>query len=103
MGRGDHRPSAAKSRWWEGRGFCVASAFPLHHPLFGGWSPSPASGKGKVSRPMPVIDLTDLPPSGALLGLDLGEKTIGVAVSDATRAIASPIELIRKTRFTAEA
>jgi putative Holliday junction resolvase len=52
---------------------------------------------------MPVMDLTDLPPGGALLGLDLGEKTIGVAVSDATRAIASPIELIRKTRFTAEA
>jgi putative Holliday junction resolvase len=52
---------------------------------------------------MPVFDLTDLPPTGALLGLDLGEKTIGVAVSDATRSIASPIELIRKTKFTAEA
>jgi putative Holliday junction resolvase len=52
---------------------------------------------------MPVFDLTDLPPAGALLGLDLGEKTIGVAVSDATRSIASPIELIRKTKFTAEA
>jgi putative Holliday junction resolvase len=52
---------------------------------------------------MPVMDLTDLPPGGALLGLDLGEKTIGVAVSDVTRAIASPIELIRKTKFTAEA
>jgi len=52
---------------------------------------------------MAVVELTDLPPSGALLGLDLGEKTIGVAVSDATRAIASPLELIRKTRFTAEA
>ncbi|HSV03880.1 MAG TPA: Holliday junction resolvase RuvX [Phenylobacterium sp.] len=52
---------------------------------------------------MAVVDLTKLPPRGALLGLDLGEKTIGVAVSDATRAIASPIELIRRTRFTAEA
>jgi putative Holliday junction resolvase len=52
---------------------------------------------------MAVVDLTDLPPAGALFGLDLGEKTIGVAVSDATRAIASPLELIRKTRFTAEA
>ncbi|HEV2533727.1 Holliday junction resolvase RuvX [Phenylobacterium sp.] len=52
---------------------------------------------------MAVFDLTDLPPTGALLGLDLGEKTIGVAVSDATRTIASPLELIRKTRFTAEA
>jgi putative Holliday junction resolvase len=52
---------------------------------------------------MPVVDITELPASGALLGLDLGEKTIGVAVSDATRTIASPLELIRKTRFTAEA
>jgi len=38
-----------------------------------------------------------------VLGLDLGEKTIGVAISDATRSIASPLELIRKTKFTAEA
>jgi putative Holliday junction resolvase len=52
---------------------------------------------------MAVVDLLELPPTGALLGLDLGEKTIGVAVSDATRSIASPIELIRKTKFTAEA
>jgi len=37
------------------------------------------------------------------MGLDLGEKTIGVAVSDATRTIASPLELIRKTKFTQEA
>lgn len=51
---------------------------------------------------MPVLDLLDLPP-GALLGLDLGEKTIGVAVSDPSRFIASPLELIRKTKFTLEA
>lgn len=37
------------------------------------------------------------------MGLDLGEKTIGVAVSDATRLIASPLELIRKSKFTHEA
>jgi len=37
------------------------------------------------------------------MGLDLGEKTIGVAVSDTTRLIASPLELIRKSKFTAEA
>jgi len=52
---------------------------------------------------MAVVDITELPASGALMGLDLGEKTIGVAVSDATRFIASPLELIRKTKFTAEA
>ena len=56
---------------------------------------------------MPVLDLLALPaacpPGTAWLGLDLGEKTIGVAVSDTTRLIASPLELIRKTKFTLEA
>jgi putative Holliday junction resolvase len=56
---------------------------------------------------MPVLDLIELPlalaAGPAVLGLDLGEKTIGVAISDATRSIASPLELIRKTKFTAEA
>ena len=56
---------------------------------------------------MPVLDLPDLPaalpPMTPLVGLDLGEKTIGVAVSDLTRLIASPLALIRKTKFTAEA
>jgi putative Holliday junction resolvase len=56
---------------------------------------------------MPVLDLAELPaatpPYSPLLGLDLGEKTIGVAVSDGTRTVASPIELIRKTKFTEEA
>jgi putative Holliday junction resolvase len=56
---------------------------------------------------MAVLDLLDLPNAlangPALLGLDLGEKTIGVAISDTTRSIASPLELIRKTKFTAEA
>ena len=51
---------------------------------------------------MPVVDLLQLPP-GPLLGLDLGEKTIGVASSDAGRFLATPLTLIRKTRFTADA
>jgi putative holliday junction resolvase len=53
---------------------------------------------------MAVVDLLDLPaalpPRTPLLGLDLGEKTIGVAVSDLTRQVASPLELIRRTKFT---
>jgi putative Holliday junction resolvase len=56
---------------------------------------------------MAVVELTELPALlprySALIGLDLGEKTIGVAVSDTTRMVASPLELIRKTKFTAEA
>ncbi|WP_374570880.1 Holliday junction resolvase RuvX [Phenylobacterium sp.] len=56
---------------------------------------------------MAVVDLLELPALlprfGALAGLDLGEKTIGVAVSDSSRTVASPLELIRKTKFTQDA
>jgi putative Holliday junction resolvase len=56
---------------------------------------------------MAVLELTDLPAAlpayAPLVGLDLGEKTIGVAVSDATRTVASPMETIRKTKFTDDA
>lgn len=56
---------------------------------------------------MPVYDLTELsaacPPNTSWLGLDLGENTIGVAASDTSRMIASPLELIRKTKFGKDA
>lgn len=56
---------------------------------------------------MAVVDITEfpqvLPRYGAIIGLDLGEKTIGVAVSDAMRMVATPLELIRKTKFTDDA
>ena len=38
-----------------------------------------------------------------LLGLDLGEKTIGLALSDVERSIATPLETIRRTKFTPDA
>lgn len=44
-----------------------------------------------------------LPPAGALLGLDLGEKTVGVAVSDLRRGVATPLETIRRKKFTLDA
>lgn len=47
--------------------------------------------------------LAALPASGKLLGLDLGTKTIGVAVSDGLRYSATPLETIRRTKFTADA
>ena len=43
-----------------------------------------------------------LPETGALLGLDLGTKTIGLALSDLRRAIASPLAVIRRTKFQAD-
>jgi putative Holliday junction resolvase len=56
---------------------------------------------------MAVLEITELPaalpPYAPVVGLDLGEKTIGVAVSDATRTVASPLETIRKTKFTDDA
>ena len=56
---------------------------------------------------MAVLALADLPaatpPNTPWFGLDLGEKTIGVAASDVTRTIASPLALIRRRKFTEEA
>ncbi len=56
---------------------------------------------------MPIVELTDLPaalpPRTALAAVDVGEKTIGVAVSDVHLMIASPLELIRKVKFTQDA
>ncbi len=46
---------------------------------------------------------TTLPRFGALAGLDLGTKTIGVAVSDRMRAVASPLRTIRREKFTLDA
>lgn len=47
--------------------------------------------------------LADLSPSGKLMGLDLGTKTIGVAICDALRMAASPVETIRRQKFTQDA
>jgi putative Holliday junction resolvase len=43
---------------------------------------------------MPLVSLTDLPVTGALLGLDPGGRAIGVAACDPSRLIASPLEAI---------
>ncbi|MGV1015037.1 MAG: Holliday junction resolvase RuvX, partial [Methyloceanibacter sp.] len=55
----------------------------------------------------PVIAIEDLPqrlqPEARLLGLDVGSKTVGMALSDVTRTVATPYETIRRTKFTADA
>lgn len=38
-----------------------------------------------------------------LLGLDLGTKTIGLALSDVSRTVATPFETLRRSKFTADA
>jgi putative holliday junction resolvase len=47
--------------------------------------------------------LDGLAEKGKLMGLDLGTKTIGVAISDALRMTASPVETIRRVKFTQDA
>jgi putative Holliday junction resolvase len=55
---------------------------------------------------MAVVDLSELtaalPPRAPVAGLDLGTRTIGVAVSDISLMIASPLALIERRKFTAD-
>jgi len=44
-----------------------------------------------------------LAPKAALMGLDLGTKTIGVAVSDTFRSVATPLETVRRKKFGTDA
>jgi putative Holliday junction resolvase len=44
--------------------------------------------------------LETVPAGSRLIGLDVGSKTIGIAVSDSARAVATSIETIRRTKFS---
>lgn len=46
---------------------------------------------------------SDIPVMQALIGLDLGTKTIGVAVSDGLQTVATPIETVRRKKFGVDA
>jgi len=51
-----------------------------------------------------TLDFRDaLPGRGRLAGLDVGTKTIGIALCDASWTIASPAETIQRTKFTVDA
>ncbi|MFZ1069632.1 MAG: Holliday junction resolvase RuvX [Methyloceanibacter sp.] len=54
-----------------------------------------------------ITDIEDLPPllarEARLLGLDVGSKTIGMALSDVTRSVATPFDTIRRSKFSADA
>lgn len=54
---------------------------------------------------MAVVAVEDLAraPAGRLLGVDVGSKTLGLALSDATRVIASPLLTLRRGRFREDA
>jgi putative holliday junction resolvase len=52
-----------------------------------------------------IVTLDDLrlAPRQRLLGLDLGEKTIGIALSDTSRSVATPMETLRRSKFSTDA
>ena len=57
-----------------------------------------------MAPPFPIEELpSKLQPGARLLGFDLGTKTIGLALSDVTRVIATPYETVRRTKFTVDA
>lgn len=60
-----------------------------------------------IATLVPLLDLpafaAALPQSGALIGIDPGEKRIGVAVSDPGRLIASSLDTVTRKKFAADA
>ena len=57
--------------------------------------------------PVTVVDLDrlrgHLSPGQRLLGLDLGEKTIGLALSDTLSTVATPLKTLKRGKFKADA
>jgi putative Holliday junction resolvase len=55
----------------------------------------------------PLVDIEELTkllaPEARLLGLDVGTKTVGLALSDVTRSVATPYSTLRRTKFTEDA
>ena len=52
---------------------------------------------------MAIVDIGDLRADHRILGLDMGSKTIGLALSDVTRTVATPLRTIRRTKFAKDA
>lgn len=51
-----------------------------------------------------VVEIADrLKPGVRLLGLDLGTKTIGIALSDLSRSVATPLQTLKRKKFTEDA
>ena len=56
---------------------------------------------------MAIVDLVNLKahlaPRARLLGLDIGSKTVGLAISDSALAVASPLETLKRGKFAMDA
>ena len=89
---------------------CGALAFRMNRkhgragPTLEPKAPFMARKKKKTPIDIPLDALmAGLKPGQKLLGLDLGTKTIGLAISDSGRMIASPLETISRKKFTQDA
>jgi putative Holliday junction resolvase len=49
------------------------------------------------------LEALEIPPGSRLLGLDLGEKTIGLALSDTLLTVATPMQTLKRAKFGADA
>jgi putative Holliday junction resolvase len=57
-----------------------------------------------MRRPIAIEDLSlSLPPKARLIGIDLGSKTIGLAISDVERRLASPLKTLPRGAFAKDA
>ncbi|MGY8963394.1 MAG: Holliday junction resolvase RuvX [Rhodospirillales bacterium] len=54
-----------------------------------------------ICKPAELLSIIE--PGQALLGLDVGTKTVGIAISDAALIIASPLTVIQRTKFRKDA
>ena len=52
---------------------------------------------------MPVVELEALAGKSRLMALDVGDRTVGLAIGTTVLAVASPLETVRRTKFTADA
>lgn len=69
-------------------------------------SESPADERPQITRGVTssdVVAFVDMLAPGRLIGIDAGTKTLGLALSDVRRSIASGMETIRRTKFKADA
>jgi putative Holliday junction resolvase len=67
----------------------------------------PESRRKERKTPMPVVAISDLraalPAGTRLLGIDQGEKTLGLAISDSALTVASPLETLTRGKLSADA
>lgn len=61
-----------------------------------------AAAQGRTTQDIAEF-LAAIPPGGRLIGIDAGTKTLGLALSDVTRTIASPLETIIRKKFSLDA